>query len=244
MLVIAHRGLSAHYPENTMVAFEKAIESGARALECDVHQVDDNFVIFHDFYLKRLTGVAGTLALTDMQALSQLRISGTDSHIPSLQEVFTLCAGKVLLNLELKMINDPKLLVETLCDCFAQFDDEKGPLEIVLSSFNHPLLQAISLQLRDTPLTHAVKLAALIAHLPIDHAQYAIDLHADIAALDAHLISADFVKHAHQHYMKVWCYTVNQEDLLMRLFEMGVDGIFSDDVKWANDIIHTSPAKP
>lgn len=236
MLVIAHRGLSAHYPENTILSFEQAIQGGAKAIECDVHQVEESFVIFHDFHLKRLTGAEGSIRQSTIESIRQLRVD-TSHPIPTLQEVFHLCAGKALLNLELKRINDPVLFVRQLCDCVNDANSEYADIEIVLSSFNHPLLLSIKSELRDTQLAHKVKIAGLIGHLPINNAIYALNLQADIAAIDADLVSAEFVEHAHQHHLDVWCYTVNHEDLLRKLLKMGVNGIFTDDSTWAAQMV-------
>lgn len=234
MLVIAHRGLSSDYPENTMLAFEKAIDAGVKAIECDVHQVEESFVIFHDMHLDKLTGVNGVLAQSSMASLQTLQIKGSDQHIPKLQEVIALCAGKVLINLELKKIHDPKLLVQQLCDYTAQCDSTKNELNLVLSSFDHPLLQSVRSSIRNTALEKKTKFAALIAHLPLDNAEYAIKAQADIAAIDAHLVSEDFVRHAKENFIEVWCYTVNHDYLLFRLVEMGIDGVFCDDINWAH----------
>lgn len=62
-LVIAHRGASACAPENTLVAFERAIADGAEGLEFDVQLAKDGVpVVFHDFDLKRICGRAGTIS--------------------------------------------------------------------------------------------------------------------------------------------------------------------------------------
>ena len=51
--VIAHRGFSNNYPENTMIAFEKAIEIGAKCIETDVTILKDGtLVLFHDYETK------------------------------------------------------------------------------------------------------------------------------------------------------------------------------------------------
>ncbi|WP_371195615.1 glycerophosphodiester phosphodiesterase [Glaciecola sp. SC05] len=237
MLAIAHRGLSAHFPENTVIAFEKAIQAGARALECDVHQVENTFIIFHDFYLHKLTGNDGALATTSMQTIEGLRIKGSEHKIPKLQDVFKLTAGRLMLNLELKRIDNAGLFVDQLCELVRQYEGDHDELDIVLSSFDHPMLQNIKAKFRDTPLSNTLKFAALIGHLPISKAQYAVDMQADIAAIDADLVDAEFVAHAKQNYLDVWCYTVNHEDLLLRLIDMRVDGIFCDDVSWAEQVI-------
>lgn len=55
MLVIAHRGARGELPENTLLAFESAIEGGARAIELDIHQHQGEFWVIHDKWVNRTT---------------------------------------------------------------------------------------------------------------------------------------------------------------------------------------------
>ena len=74
--IVAHRGLSALYPENTAIAIEQAIQAGAKAVEFDVQLTSDQVpVLFHDFHLQRLTGTKGTITESTWQQVQQLRMS-------------------------------------------------------------------------------------------------------------------------------------------------------------------------
>ncbi|MBT1450196.1 glycerophosphodiester phosphodiesterase [Glaciecola sp. XM2] len=230
MLLIAHRGLSAHYPENTEQAFTKAIDAGAKAIECDVHQVGDTFVIYHDYQLQRLSEQSGYLTDLSPSELSELRVHSTHKVL-TLEQFFALIDTPILINLEIKALENTQAFIEALCRCA-----KEHPAQIVLSSFNHPLLVDLQQTLRDTHLDNHLRLGALIAHLPLDNDRYFTDvirLGAQIAAIDAHLVDQNFVKQAHLNDLEVWCYTVNDERLLRLLYSFGVDGIFTDDVTWA-----------
>lgn len=73
-VIVAHRGLSAHYPENTLLALQKAIDAGARAVEFDVQLTADGTpVLFHDPDLLRLTGRAGAILETRWRELKDYR---------------------------------------------------------------------------------------------------------------------------------------------------------------------------
>ena len=62
-LIIAHRGASAHAPENTLAAFRRAVEAGADGIELDVRLARDGVaVVFHDSSLKRTAGRDDKLA--------------------------------------------------------------------------------------------------------------------------------------------------------------------------------------
>jgi glycerophosphoryl diester phosphodiesterase len=235
MLVLAHRGLSAHYPENTEIAFVKAIEGGAKAIECDVHQVGEQFVIFHDYRLERLTNKHGLLASQTLDDLAALRVSEEHSVL-SLAQLFEVVNQAIIVNLEIKSLNDTDAFIEQLVQ-----STQNHPAQIVLSSFNHPLLGALQCSLRNTRLEHKVKLAVLIAHLPANCARFAQEgaaLGAEILAIDADLVDAGFVQQAHLLDLHVWCYTVNDQDQLLSLVDIGVDGVFCDDATWANEVLH------
>ena len=223
MQIIAHRGVSAHYHENTIVAFEKALELGVYGIEVDLHQIEDQFVIYHDFQLDRLTNIRGEIADLSLKQVASLRLQ-EEHKLPLLPELFALVKGTCMLNLELKYIANPSVLVEQITQYIYQYGGE-----IVLSSFNHPLIKQIQLLIRDTRIGNNIKFAALVGHLPINMAQYAVDLQVDIAAIDAELVNEEFVKHAHIHNLDVWSYTVNFEKGFKKLRSIGVDAVFSND---------------
>lgn len=77
--LIAHRGLSASYPENTLLALEAAINAGARAIEVDVQCLADGTpVLFHDASLKRVCGLPGKIS-----AITKAQLPELSAHEPS-----------------------------------------------------------------------------------------------------------------------------------------------------------------
>jgi len=95
-LVIAHRGASFHERENTLAAFERAIELGADLVELDVQASRDGaLVVFHDLELGRLTPVSGPLRRRDA---GELRALG----IPTFEEALEVTRGRVGVLDELK----------------------------------------------------------------------------------------------------------------------------------------------
>ena len=102
MKIIAHRGFSDKYPENTLIAFKKAIELGVYGIEADIRLSSDNkAIIFHDDNLKRITGIdkkPESLSLFELKKLD----AGQGENIPSLDELITLTNAKAVLILEIK----------------------------------------------------------------------------------------------------------------------------------------------
>ncbi|MGN0330147.1 MAG: glycerophosphodiester phosphodiesterase family protein [Kineothrix sp.] len=101
----AHRGLhenGSDAPENSMKAFEKAVQGGY-GMEMDVQLSKDGIpVIFHDFTLKRLCGVPGKIKDYTYRELQQFRLFRTEERIPALKDVLKLVDGRVPLIVELK----------------------------------------------------------------------------------------------------------------------------------------------
>ncbi|WP_108484398.1 glycerophosphodiester phosphodiesterase family protein [Oceaniglobus ichthyenteri] len=102
---LAHRGLhdqTRGRPENSRAAFRAAIAAGY-GIELDVQRAADGAaMVFHDYDLPRLTGTEGTVRTTSAAALGQIRLSGGDEAIPTLDEVLNLVAGQVPLLIEIK----------------------------------------------------------------------------------------------------------------------------------------------
>ena len=141
MLKIAHRGYSERYPENTLLAFEKAIAAGADMIELDVHlSKDDELVVIHDDRIDRTsdgTGMVVGMTLSELRRSSYHNRMPEFGHveIPTLEEVIDLVGNRALVNIEIKNcpIRHPgieKKLVDLL-------DRKKFRDRVVVSSFDH-----------------------------------------------------------------------------------------------------------
>ena len=111
MKVWAHRGCSQMYPENTLLAFEKALSlNGLAGIELDIQRSrDGHLIVCHDERVDRTTGGSGMIAEMTLSEIKALHIDAGDScieHIPTMEEVLTLfcerAAQTVQLNIELK----------------------------------------------------------------------------------------------------------------------------------------------
>lgn len=101
----AHRGLhdnGSGAPENSLAAFQKAVDKGF-GIELDVQLSKDNIpVVFHDYTLKRICGVEGKVCDFTYEELQQFSLCSTDQRIPRFEEVLKLVDSKVPLIVELK----------------------------------------------------------------------------------------------------------------------------------------------
>lgn len=111
MKIWAHRGCSQNYPENTLLAFQKAAEiKGLTGIELDIQLTKDgHMVVFHDEKVDRTTDGTGELKNYSLAELKELKIdagNGTYEQIPTMEEVLDLLEDRLreglLLNIELK----------------------------------------------------------------------------------------------------------------------------------------------
>lgn len=109
MYDLAHRGYSAHYPENTMLAFKKAIEAGFDGIETDVQKTKDGvLVLIHDDKINRTSNGKGKVRDLTYQELLQYNFNNgfkEDVKIPRLDELLSLIkTTNMILNIEIKDI--------------------------------------------------------------------------------------------------------------------------------------------
>ena len=102
--LIAHRGVhdNKKIPENSILAFKSAIKYGY-IIELDLHLLKDgNVVVFHDDNLKRMTGIDKKIKDCTYDEIKDIKLLGTNNHIPLFSDVLDLVSGKVPLLIELK----------------------------------------------------------------------------------------------------------------------------------------------
>ena len=130
--LIAHRGLhNENIPENSIKAFNKAIEK-KYIIELDVHLLKDgNVVVFHDDNLKRMTGIDKLIKNTTYDEIKNLKLINSNEHIPLFTDVLKLINGSVPLLIELKYDTKIGLLEEKVISILK---DYKGLYAI--QSFN------------------------------------------------------------------------------------------------------------
>jgi len=140
-LKIAHRGYSARYPENTLLAFEKAVAAGADMIELDVHlSQDGRLVVIHDEKIDRTSNGTGAVADLSLAELKRYNYNNRMAEpgfvgIPTLDEVIGWAGNRVMLNIEIK--NGPvrnEGIERKLADLLQEtrFTDR-----VIVSSFDH-----------------------------------------------------------------------------------------------------------
>ena len=241
-LVIAHRGNSAHRPENTLASFRRARDEGAEAFELDVHRTaDGEIVVFHDPTLERTTDGRGQLAGLTLAELRNLdagsRFSpdggrthpfrGQDVRVPTLGEVLEEFPGLPVI-IEIKQIEPP--LEEDLRAVIAGSGAQDRTL--VFSLAQEPLDRYRALD-RDQPTGFGPEdVADFLKRVRDDRwdgyrppgAAFAVP----VAWHGIPIVSAPFVEAAHRLGREVYVWTVNERAEMERLLDLGVDGLISD----------------
>lgn len=231
-IVFAHRGASADAPENTLAAFELALRQGSDGIELDAKlSADGHIVVFHDQTLDRTTGVSGRIK--DL-TLSELRKLDAGSHfdvcyrgepIPTLEEVLKAVGQLTFTNIELTnyaSITDQ--LPEKVANLVRRM---KLTHRVMFSSFNPIALRRIQRLLPEVPIGYL----ALTGNKGLFARSWLGRILVRYQTLNPEFsdVSAELVEKMHRLHRGVLTYTVNDAEEMRRLFELGVDGIFTDD---------------
>jgi glycerophosphoryl diester phosphodiesterase len=230
-IIFAHRGASAHAPENTLAAFELALTQGADAIELDVKlSADKQAVVIHDATVDRTTGARGRvkdLSLVELRSLDAGRFFSEkyiSEKIPTLEEVFERVGRRTFINVELTNYNSPRdRLVETVCTLVRKFGLQQ---RVMFSSFFASNLSKARGLLPEVPrglLVVSGFLGAWARSFGFAFGKY--------QALHPYLndVTPQQVQRVHRLNRRVHVWTVNAADDMRRLFRWGVDAIFTDD---------------
>ncbi|MNZ44887.1 Glycerophosphoryl diester phosphodiesterase [compost metagenome] len=228
MINFAHRGAKGHYPENTMLAFEKALELGATGIEIDVQLTKDGeIVIIHDESLKRTTGVDKLVKdvtyeeLQTFDAGSWFSAEFRDERVPHLRQLLELLQNRpTILNIELK--NGIILYPELEQKVISLVRDYGMSDRIIISSFNHYSLKLCK-QLAPEIRTGVLYMEGI--YRPWD---YARTLGADALHPIKYAVLPEWTKEAAAVGIAYHPFTVNETAEMERLLDAGVAGIITD----------------
>lgn len=234
--ILAHRGARTEAPENTLPAFERALELGADGIEFDVRLTADGIpVVIHDETVDRTTAGQGAVVA---QSLAQLRrleasagMSGFDGvRIPTLTEVLELVAHtNMVINIEVK--DSPQTHPGLGEQVVAAVERHGIADRTVLSSFNPASLDSLR-QLGATSELALILRGGLFRPWASAKQSGASAIH--IKANRS--INPHFVRRAHAAGVMVRPWIVNSEAELHRMFRIEVDAVFTDLPRLAVDV--------
>ncbi|MBT7642407.1 MAG: glycerophosphodiester phosphodiesterase [Rhodobiaceae bacterium] len=224
VLAFAHRGGDRVAPENTVAAFQDAVDQGYRYLETDVHASADGVVYaFHDDDLQRMVGEPVAISTLHAKQIDALRVAGGHA-IPRMADLFEAFPD-ARFNIDAKAWP----VVEPLCDLVQK---TKTEARICIGSFSDARIQAVRARLGDVCHSLGPKGAlrfrlASLARLPVSFTQGAGQL--PMRQFGVPMVTKASVAYAHKCGMQVHVWTINCESTMHKLLDMGVDGVMTDD---------------
>jgi glycerophosphoryl diester phosphodiesterase len=218
--LIAHRGYSAEARENTLAAYAAAASHGADWIELDVRRTgDDVLVVHHDAHLP------------DGRAIVGLSIDELPDHVPTLVDVFEACPT-LGINVEIKNspgdpdYDEANLASVAVAGLVAAY---RTPSNVLVTSFNPDSVERI----HAVDPTIPVGLVTFDALDPLQLVERAAARgHAAINPFLT-LTTSRLVQRAHESGIEVNVWTVNDDESLERMLDLGVDGIITDRVDLA-----------
>ncbi len=224
----AHRGFSGSYPENTILAFEKALEAGCEGIELDVQRTKDGeLVIIHDEAIDRTSDRSGLVKDMTYEELTKADFSYRYrgqcgfQKIPTLREYFALVqTWDIITNIELKTgVYEYLGIEQQVYDLIREYHLEE---KVIISSFNHHSIlrmKAIAPQLRCGFLseTWILDVGSYVASHCVEayHPQF-------------HMLTAEETADLKAHGVEINTWTVNEETDIRNMIDIGVDGIISN----------------
>ena len=219
----AHRGFSGKYPENTMLAFEKAVEAGAEGIELDVQLTKDGeIVIIHDETIDRTTDGKGFVADYTYAELKKFDASYVYTgkmgfnKIPTLREYFEFVKDKnIVTNIELKTgINEYFGIEKKVWDLIKEYNLAE---KIIISSFNHYSV------LRMKKIAPEIKCGFLSETWIIDGGKYTKSYGIECYHPHFAMITDETAKEMKENGIEINTWTVNDENTMKDLISKGVD---------------------
>lgn len=224
MVIFAHRGYSAKFPENTLKAFKKGFEYGADGIELDLRMTADRkIVVIHDEDLQRLFGVKTKICDLTLSELEKYEKDG--ERIPTFEQVLSIIPKGKLLNAEFKEHE----VAEDAIDLIEKYSMTE---ETVISSFHHDLIAdlikkyphmkfgfLVGEELKNNPVELIKKL--------LEHRPYSMHLPHQLADYpDYFNLICDLVK---KHGAKIFIWTLDDLQKYERIKDK-IDGVITNDV--------------
>ncbi len=228
--IFAHRGACRVAPENTLPAFQAAIDLGADGIELDVqYSSDGKLVVIHNPTLDKTTNGEGRVTAHTFEELRALdagawfapQFAGTP--IPTLDEVLALARGKLLVNIELKALDAPT--VDLGVDVVARVRAHAMADQVVISSFNPlalrrakkagPEIECALLTAPDLPGWMRSRFTFWLSRMESIHPEHP-------------MVDEAYMAWARRRRLPVRPWTVNEEADMRRLIALGVDAIITD----------------
>ena len=246
--IVAHRGYRAKFPENTISAFEGAINADADMIELDVCFSRDRVpVVIHDNTLERTTNGKGFVSEHTLSELKELDAGSWFSNefkgetIPTLEELLLKIRGRIAVNIEIKPESfEDQEKIDSIEIQICNILERLELLESVLiSSFEFsffPRIQHWCIKnkkkkyLRIAPLQGVYQSNEFLVSLCKHQKAYSLNP-------DESFVTSSLINEIQKNGFKIFPYTINDFDRIENLISMGVNGIISDEPEMVREVI-------
>lgn len=214
--ITAHRGDVRNARENTLPAFESAIQNDFDCIELDVRPTSDGVpVVFHDSSLKRMCGRNLTLSSLTFSELETIPLLYTDGEtIPTLQQALLLCRTRIPLNIELK--NSDAAFIQNVLELL----NKNGVLDTcVVASQDYVALRRVKAINPDITTVYITS----FAYGDISSMKYV-----DAFSVESSSVTQTLTDSVHRAGKQIYAWTVNDESEMRRILELGVDDLITD----------------
>lgn len=231
--VMAHRGLSADAPENTLYAFSDAISVGADFIELDVQQTRDGvLVVMHDSNLKRTTGVNKDIWDMDYADIQNLDAGSwfdpayANARIPTLEETLQFVDKRAKLNIEIKPTkHGSDTLEQDVAELITRYQYTDA---CYVTSFSYGSLKKVK------EANPEIRTGYLMS---VAYGQFYSLKYADAFSLNKVFVTSQVVNAAHQQGKQIFAWTVNSMSEVRSLCNLHVDSIITDDPVMVQNVI-------
>jgi len=243
--VFAHRGLALDAFENTLSAFQAALDVGVDGIEMDVSMTrDGRLVCFHDEDLRRITGTGDRLRSTTYHELRAIPLEGHE-RVPTLDEALDVLGRERAVILDVKPAHKLDISIVDPIARLLRRRQADGSVPVTVSSGNYLVLNRIAVRLP------WVRIAFLVSPDSV-HSTIGMwgRLSRSYSAIHPQrsLVSPLTVEKWHRRGWTVSAWTVNEPDEARRVADAGVDAIITDDpraITWSpSSSIPSSPSSP
>lgn len=238
-MIAAHRGYSAEAPENTIPAFEAAIDNLADYVELDVQETKDGrVVVLHDSNLKRVAGIKNNIWTVNYEEIENVDVGiwfsdeFKDTHIPTLEEVMEMAKGRLKLNIEIKLTGHEKNLEQSVVDIINEYDMKD---DCVVTSFQAKALKKVK---NSDP---EIKTGYI---LHVAYGDFSGVTYADALSINYSFATEQLIDDAHNAGKDVYVWTVNNAEAINDMIENGADMIITDDPVLAREILMSYETTP
>jgi len=211
-LIIAHRGFSSRYLENTLASVEAAVRLGVDFVEIDVQETrDGELIVFHDYRLNRICGARGRVRHKTLAEIQRL-----NPQVPTLREVLATCRGRSRVLIEIKRA-DPRKVAEVIVKL-------RMEREVIVFSLSVARMKQFAAAAPGVPRF------GLIARNPLwAMARLKSAVNIEGLGISRRLVTSPrVVRQIHRRGWRVFVWTVNREAEMRKLARWGVDGIITN----------------